>query len=336
VKVWLDLANSPQVLFFRPILAELQRRGHTVAITTRAYAQTTELADQFGMQHTLVGRHGGRSLWGLASELTLRAGALARWARPRRFDLALSHNSYAQVAAAAALRLPAVTLMDYEHQPLNHLCFRLARRVIVPESFPAERLSAYGARGKTVTYPGVKEQIYLADFVPDGEFRSKEGLPADATLVVIRPPASWTAYHRFESDLFDDLLSYLGAQPAATMLFLPRLPSQADSVRHLPAIRVATKVYDGPNLLYHADLAISGGGTMNREAAVLGTPTYTAFKGKLGAVDRYLIARGRMMQLQTAADLPRVRVERKPAGGQLFLDGQTLVGQVTDQILAAV
>ena len=335
MKIWVDLANSPQVLFFRPILTELQQRGHTVTVTTRSYAQTTQLADQLGLAHTPIGRHGGRSLWHLTSEISLRSLALARWAQPQRFDLAVSHNSYSQVAAAALLRLPAATLMDYEHQPLNHLCFRLAKRVIVPESFPAERLRAYGAARKTVTYSGVKEQIYLADFVPEAGFRQREGLPDGAPLVVIRPPASWTAYHRFENDVFDALLVKLAAHPGAYLLFLPRLASQAASVQHLPAIHVAAKVYDGPNLLYHADVSISGGGTMNREAAVLGTPTYTIFKGKLGAVDRYLIAQGRMTHVETAADLDGVRIERKPANASLFMNGQALVAQVTDQILAA-
>ena len=333
MKLWLDLANSPQVLFFRPILAELYQRGHQVEVTTRAYAQTTQLADQLGIRHTLIGRHGGHDLFELMRQNYFRAFMLTRWAWRRHFDLAVSHNSYSQAVAAALRRVPVVTLMDYEYQPLNHLCFRLARRVIVPEAFPLDLLRKYGAGRKAVTYPGVKEQVYLADFVPQPDYLQREGLPADRPLVVIRPPAPWTAYHRFENDLFDLLLRHLATKDAY-LLFLPRLPSQAESVRALPSIHVAGKVYDGPNLLYHASLAISGGGTMNREAAVLGTSTCTAFKGKLGAVDRYLIAKGRMIQLQTEADLAQVRVE-SCARRLPILPGQTLVSEITDHILAA-
>jgi len=195
--------------------------------------------------------------------------------------------------------------MDYEHQPLNHICFRLARRVIVPQAFPDNMLRRYGASRKTVRYPGVKEQVYLADFQPLENFRKNEGLPEDRSLIVVRPPAPWTAYHRFENDLFDLLLAFLANHDEPYILFLPRIPSQVESVRHLNHIHVAEKVYDGPGLLYHADAVISGGGTMNREAAVLGTPTYTIFKGKLGAVDKYLIDAGRMVCISTVDEFTR-------------------------------
>ncbi|MCB8943133.1 MAG: DUF354 domain-containing protein [Ardenticatenaceae bacterium] len=331
MKIWLDLANSPQVMFFRPILAALQAAGHEVKITTRDYAQTVQLADQLGMKHTLIGGHGGRAMKNLVMQNVSRARALMRFARPFRFDLALSHNAYSQIMAAKLLGIPAVTIMDYEHQPLNHLAFRLAKRVIVPEPFPRDLLRKFGAGRKAVAYPGVKEQIYLADFVPDADFRQKEGLPADCPLVVIRPPAPWTAYHRFENDIFDEVLQAVTADPHRYCLFLPRLASQAESVYRFPTVHVADKVYDGPNLLYHADLVISGGGTMNREAAVLGTPTYTVFKGKLGAVDDYLIKRGRMIHLRDQQD---VQTLLQPQPRQSALLDQAMVADLTQMILS--
>lgn len=336
LKIWLDLANSPQVLFFRPILAQLQRQGHVVTMTTRAYAQTVQLADQFGFAHTTIGQHGGRGFRELVWQNFLRAVALAKWARKQRFDLALSHNAYSQVVAASLLRLPAVTLMDYEHQPLNHLCFRLARRVVVPEAFPADLLQKYGAGRKVYTYPGVKEQLYLADFVPQPDYRQREGLPVDRLLIVIRPPAPWTAYHRFENDLFDHLLAQLAAKKDAFVLFLPRLPEQAESIKHLSGVHVADRVYDGPNLLHSADLVVSGGGTMNREAAVLGTPVYTLFKGKLGSVDQYLIQQGRMTQICNIGDINKIdELSRKmPSRERDRLPEYDLVATVTNLITA--
>ena len=333
MKIWIDLANSPQVLFFRPLIRELERRGHHVELTTRAYAQTVALADQHGLSHTVIGHHGGRRLVDLVRQTAGRSVELARWARPRRFDLALSHNSYSQVLAATLLRIPAVTLMDYEHQPLNHLCFRLARRVIVPAAFPDSQLQACGADRKAARYPGVKEEVYLADFVPQPDYRAAEGLPTDRPLVVIRPPAPWTAYHRFENNLFDQLLEHLTRVNSRYLLFLPRIPSQADSVRGLQGLHVAPKVYDGPNLLYHADLVISGGGTMNREAAVLGAPVYTVFKGRLGAVDRYLIERRQMTQVSTEADIATIQVGRRDATTRVR-PNPALVHHITDLILA--
>ncbi len=333
MKIWLDLANSPQILFFRPILAELHRRGHEVEVTTREYAQTVQLADRFGIGHEVVGGHGGRSRLGRISENLHRTAALIRWVRRRRFDLAVSHNSYSQSMAAAFVRLPSVTLMDYEHQPLNHICFRLAQKVIVPELFPQEYLSKYGASKKAVAYPGIKEQLYLSDFEPDPKYLRRESLPEDRNLIVIRPPAPWTAYHHFENELFDQVLRKLSAQNDAYLLFLPRLESQAASVQGLPNVHVAQRVYDGPALAYHADLLLSGGGTMNREAAVLGTPVFTAFEGKLAAADEYLIGMGRLKQL-SEEHLRNLRVspeDRKP-----IMPSQDLASRVTDQILETV
>ena len=159
MKIWLDLANSPQVIFFRPILAELLKRGNVVEITTRAYAQTVQLTSKFGWSHTVVGHHGGRGFFELARQNYFRSLDLVHWAKSRHFDLAVSHNSYSQSVAAALLRIPFVTLMDYEHQPLNHLCFRLACRVIVPEVFPHKYLRWYGAVKKRRHFPGLKSRF---------------------------------------------------------------------------------------------------------------------------------------------------------------------------------
>ncbi len=333
MRIWIDLANSPQVLFFRPIIRELTRRGQSIVITSRHFAQTVQLADQLGLAHTPIGGHGGKKLSHIGFSVTLRACHLARFARTNHFDLAVSHNSYAQLLAASALRVPAVTLMDYEHQPLNHLAFRLAKRVIVPEPFPEERLKKYGAGAKAIKYSGIKEQLYLADFAPQPDYRTREGFPLDRPLVVVRPPAPWTAYHHFENDLFDTLLGHLDTLDGPYLLFLPRVQSQIESVRGFSSFHIADKVYDGPNLLYHANLVISGGGTMNREAAVLGTRTCTIFKGQLGAVDRYLIDGGRMSLLETESEVFGLEVP-SANGHKSILARQELLSTVVDHILA--
>jgi len=181
MRIWLDLANSPQVLFFRPIVPELERFGHLVTITSRDFAQTTQLADRYGLRHTVVGAHGGKRLSKIGLRVIERAWQLVRFARLRKFDLAVSHNSYAQALAATALRIPFVTSMDYEHQPANHLCFRLASRVIVPVYFPGWALRKYGATPqKTGYYHGLKEQVYLADFTPQPASPQTESLPSCA------------------------------------------------------------------------------------------------------------------------------------------------------------
>lgn len=337
MKIWIDLANSPQVLFFHPIIREFKSRGHETIITTRAYAQTVQLANKYRLQHTVIGKHGGNRTLALIQQLITRSLTLSRWAKDIQLDLVVSHNSYSQIVAAKLLGIPSVTLMDYEHQPLNHMCFRLAKRVIVPEVFPKAAIDKFGAHKKTLSYRGIKEQVYLADFVPQTGYRKNENLPVEEILIVVRPPAPWTAYHRFENDLFDILLSHLSSNNGRYVLFLPRIESQKISVEGIAGIHVAEKVYDGPNLLYHADLVISGGGTMNRESAILGTPTYTVFKGKLGAVDQYLINNDRLYQIKDVEEIAQILLfKKKDLGKNNSMIKPELVGDITDMILDSI
>jgi predicted glycosyltransferase len=314
VRIWVDLATPPQVLFFRPIVAEMERRGHQVGVTTRDFSETVSLANQFGFAHTTIGYHGGKSLIGKAIGILKRTVGLVSFAQGQGIDLTVSHNSYAQALAATALRLPFVTLMDYEHQPANHIAFRLARKVIVPEAFPDEALRRYGVPGHRVErYVGIKEDIYLADFTPDSEFLEKLGISSERIVVTLRPPATMATYHNFENPLFEKVVDYLFSSPDAYVVFLPRVAEQAESLssRAWGRLLIPEEAVDGPNLIYHSDLVISGGGTMNREAAVLGTPVYTIFKGRMAAVDRHLIDVGRMTLIAEPEDVFKITLVKK-------------------------
>jgi uncharacterized protein len=230
MRIWIDLANSPHVPFFRSLANEFIERNHEIVVTARSFSETVELAEAAGFTPYVIGGHGGGKLSGKAGNLVQRALALARWARSRELDLAVSHNSYSQVLAARALSLRTVTLMDYEHQPANHLAFRLASRVIVPGAFPEAALSRFGAHpGKVRRYAGLKEDVYLADFQTDPEFEeqlNKLGISDEDILVTVRPPASEALYHRFENELFDQLIERLLATPSVKVVLLPRNDSQ--------------------------------------------------------------------------------------------------------------
>src|ERR1043165_7476703 len=216
MRIWIDLANSPHVPFFKAIVARFVDVGHEIEVTAREFAETVPLASAAGFAAHIVGAHGGREVTAKAGNLIGRAWALASWARKRKFDLAVSHNSYSQILAARALRLRCITLMDYEHQPANHLAFRLASRIIVPASFPAERLRHYGSSvGKVRRYHGTKEDVYLAGFQPDPSFAKQLcelGVRPDNVLVLMRPPAHDALYHRFQNELFDEALARLLGQ----------------------------------------------------------------------------------------------------------------------------
>ncbi len=318
MRIWIDLANSPHVPFFRALIPEFTALEHQVEITARDFAQTVELATKAGMTPHVIGGHGGRSITGKAGNLVGRAAALRKWARDRGFDLAVSHNSYAQLAAAAALGIKTVTLMDYEYQPANHLAFRLASRVIVPRAFPAAELRKYGAsRRKVRRYEGTKEDVYLADFSPDPAFSDvlrKLGVASEDVLVVVRPPAREALYHRFENELFDELLASLSSRDDVRIILLPRSDAQRAEYekRGWPNVIMPQSALDGANLIAAADLVVSAGGTMNREAAALGVPAVSIYGGKWAAIDEELVREARLQRISSRKDLESLPIRKKP------------------------
>ena len=317
MRIWIDLANSPHVPFFRALIPEFVARGHQVEITARDFAQTVELAMKAGMTPHVIGGHGGGSITGKAGNLIGRAAALRKWARDRGFDLAVSHNSYAHIAAAAALGIQSVTLMDYEHQPANHLAFRLASRVIVPRAFPASELRRFGASMRKVRrYDGTKEDVYLADFAPDAEFAETLrtlGVASEDVLVVARPPAREALYHRFENQLFDELLSRLSVRSGVRIILLPRSDAQRAEyeTREWGRMIMPLEALDGANLIASADLVISAGGTMNREAAALGVPAVSVYGGKWAAIDEELVKEGRLQRVRSREEIESLTVRKK-------------------------
>lgn len=319
MNVWVDLTNSPHVLVMRPVIESLRARGHQVQVTARDFAQTLELCDRFGIEHTQLGRHRGGGLAAKARGLASRSLALARWARGRRFDLALGHGSNDVTVAAALLRIPCSTTFDYEWATIQHnVNCRLAQAVVVPDAIPPERLYRYGARGKIHAYEGLKEEYYLADFEPDDGVLDELGLHPDRPIAVVRTAPEVSLYHRFENDLFAAVLERLrGAQAVV----LPRTPEQRAELLRAGGLIVPEHAIDAQSLIAFADLVVSAGGTMNREAVALGTPVFTVFEGRLGAVDERLIAEGRLRRLNGAAEVELVkrtataatRVRRDPA-----------------------
>ena len=319
MRVWIDLANSPHVPFFRALTDRFTAAGHQVEITARDFAETVPLAHDAGLAPHVIGKHGGREVSGKAGNLMRRAWSLASWARKQRFDLAVSHNSYSQILAARALRIKTITLMDYEHQPANHLAFRLASRIIVPATFPAADLRRFGAGvGKVRRYHGTKEDVYLADFQPDPTFPARLyqfGVKPDNVLVLMRPPAVEALYHRFQNTLFDEALQVLLKNKDVRVVLLPRSDAQREAYLEKAqtdhALIVPATPLPGADLIAASDLVISAGGTINREAAALGVPTASIYAGKWAAVDEGLVNEGRLHRISSNTDLHELTVQKK-------------------------
>jgi uncharacterized protein len=334
--VWIDLANSPHVLFFAPVLTELARRQVRAVLTARDFAQTVALASSFGMEPEVLGVHGGAGVRGKAVTLLARASALTEFGRRERPSVAVSHNSYSHALAARRLCVPLVTAMDYEYQPANHLAFRCASLVAVPDVFPLDALRREGARpGRTWRYPGLKEHIALAGFTPDGGYLPAHGVTLDRAMVLVRPPADMALYHRFTNPLFERLVRKLAADDTLRVLLLPRTPQQRDALEQegLGEVVWRGEPLDGRQLLAAADAVVSAGGSMNREAAVLGTPAWSVYAGRVAAVDRALAAAGRLTFLSNESDVDSLRITRKGVADSPAVD-DALVRAFVDRILA--
>jgi uncharacterized protein len=317
VRAWIDVSNSPQVPFFRPLVALLLERGHDVHVTTREYAQTTELLSLHGIEHEVVGpRHGGAGALGKARAMGGRLRALRRYVRGRGFDIALSHASHELPMIARSLGIPSSYAFDYEFARVQHgFGCRAAHRVIVPDAIPQDRLDGLGARAAKVRrYPGLKEEYYLHGFVPDTGVLDHVGVAGDHVLVVVRTPPDVSLYHREANPLFGDVLERLGRDHAVRAVVLPRTAEQRAEIvgRELPSIVVPEHAVDAQSLVALSDLVVSAGGTMNREAVALGVPVYTTFAGRLGAVDTRLMEEGRLRRLTSADELA---VEKRAAPG---------------------
>ena len=316
MRAWIDMTASAHVLVFRPLIELLRADGHEVEITSREYAQTQQLLELHGLESVVIGRHGGRSALGKARSLAGRLYALHAWARPRGFDVALAHGSHELTITARRLGIPSATTFDYEWATLQHqLGCRSATKVVVPEAIPPERLAAYGARPpKLVRYEGLKEEYYLADFEPDEGVLERLGVDTSRVVVVLRPPPDVSLYHRHSNPLFPQTLEYLGQNADVHAVVIPRTEQQRTFVQGfgLPSVLVPERAVDAQSLIAHADLVVSAGGTMNREAVALGVPVYTTFGGRLGGVDEALISDGRLVPLTDPRALVLEKRERGP------------------------
>jgi predicted glycosyltransferase len=315
LKIWVDLTNSPHVLVLRPVIDVLRADGHDVTVTARDFAQTLALLERYKMPHKAIGRHRGEKKLAKGVGLLSRSAALWHFARGKGFDLAIGHGSNDVTVAAKLLGVPSVTMFDYEWAKEQHsINCRFAARTIVPDAIDPRVLDQYGANGKVYQYPGLKEEYYLADFEPDERVLDELGLDRAKKLVLLRTPPDVSLYHRHENALFPQLIERLAADSEVQVVALPRTPEQRAELKKAAHsnIVIPDGAIDGPSLVALVDAVIGAGGTMNREAVALGTPVWTTFAGRIGAVDRQLLDDGRLMRLE---DLEALEIVKRGAPG---------------------
>jgi uncharacterized protein len=337
--IWIDLDNTPHVPFFRPIINELGRRGYDVKITARDAYQVYELADYYALKYDRVGQHYGKNKVMKVAGSLIRAAQLALHVRGERPAIAVSHGSRPSTIAARLLGIPSVSILDYEYA--KGLFFFQPTHVLVPDVIPDEALAD---RKVVHKYRGIKEEVYVPDFTPDPAIRSELGISDDCLLVTVRPPATEAHYHSHKSqEVFESVMDYLGAQDDLRIVLLPRNKRQEEFVvGRWPKLIQEKKVIipdhavDGLNLIWYSDFVISGGGTMNREAAALGVPVYSIFQSQIGAVDKYLGETGRLIFLESAEDFPiKVDLSRRDKGHSALQTKKTVLMEIVDKIVDA-
>jgi uncharacterized protein len=336
MRVWVDCTAAAHPLVLRPIVERLREAGHDVSITAREYGQTVGVLERLGLEHEVVGRHADAGVAAKAAAVATRSSALARWARPRQFNLAIGHGSVDVAVVSAALRLPLAQMQDYEYAGIQRqVAFRVARRVLVPEAIPVAAMRRAGAvPWKLYRYPGLKEDYYLQDFAPDPAVLDQLGLDRERLVVVVRPPPETSAYHA-RNPVYEGVIERLAAEPSVHAVVIPRSGRQRSALEERAArneartLIVPRRAIDAQSLVAYADLVVSAGGTINREAVALGTPVYTLFSGRLGAVDRGLVDAGRLRVLRDAGQL-ELRRRTAPVGVRSPRDPAPLVAAVLE------
>jgi uncharacterized protein len=301
MRIWADMTAPAHVLVLRPIIERLRESGHEVTVTSREYTQTQELLALHHIEHTPIGRHGGASRLSKLMRLIQRTAGMRSFGKGKGFDLAIAHGSNDLAIASRVLGIPEANMHDYEFAVAQHqVGCRLAKRVIFPDSVPPERLRRFGVGPeKLFQYPGFKEEYYLADFEVDPGVLDQVGADTERVVVIVRPPPDVSLYHRKSNPLFPQVLARVGTDERVHAVVLPRTEEQRAYVKKLalPSLIVPDHAVEAQSLVALADLVVSAGGTMNREAVALGTPVYTTYGGRLGGVDEALIRSGRLRPL---------------------------------------
>ncbi|MEW5800016.1 MAG: DUF354 domain-containing protein [Bacteroidota bacterium] len=334
--IWFDLDNSPHVPIFRPILNELRKREYKYTITARDFAQTAELLRYWKIDNTIVGRHAGKSKIKKILNLPIRAFQLNKSLKGKKIDLAVSHGSRTQLIMARTLGLRSIVMMDYEFTE-KFIFNTCATYILIPSLIPISRLKSAGINTrKVIRYNGFKEELYLSDFIPDPSFKSKIGIENDL-LVFIRPPSMVGNYHDSKSEtLLLGIIDHFLDSKNTTILISARTEHDKHLINRRFSgnnrVKYLEKVVDGLQLLYAADIAISGGGTMNREAALLGTDTYSIFTGRRPYLDEYLQGQGKLSFIESLKDISLIKTPPKKIK-KLPHFSTALCNEVTDIIL---
>ena len=294
MKIWFDLSNSPHINMFHDMIRELESRNHEVIITSRPLANTVELLDQRGLKHTIVGEHYGKNFYKKIFGYPIRVLQLRKFLKDKNIDVAVSQSSFHSPVVAKLLGIPSIYTNDNEHAMGNKPAFMFANTVMIPENLDVEKVVKAGAsRKKIISYPGVKEGIYLwqqGESIHEKRIKSTNS----ETRIYVRPEPQTAQYYKGGENFLDETLIQL--QNKYKVIVLPRNSDQANHYKqtHFSKLHVADKPMSFSEIAESCTLFIGAGGSMTRELAILGIPTISVYQDDLLDVDCYLLQSGLM------------------------------------------
>jgi predicted glycosyltransferase len=332
--IWFDLDNSPHVPLFKPVINELKNRNIESIISAREYAQTIDLLELWNIKYTLIGKHAGKNKFNKIINLFGRANNLRNFIRKKKINLAVSHGSRTQVLASRISGIKSVVMMDYEYTE-NRIFNYLSNYILMPAVFTENRLKDAGINiKKIIKYNGLKEEIYLKYFEPDSNFRCNNGFSDKDIIIVIRPPAFLSNYHHEKSEkILYTAINHLSSFKDVKIVLLFRTEADKSSILKYTEkkenIKFLNNTVDGLQLLFASDITLSGGGTMNRESALLGTDTYSFFTGKRPFIDEFLFENKKLNFINSANDIYNIEVKRKPKSVYIHTNN-SLIQEIID------
>lgn len=330
--IWFDLDNSPHVPLFNPLIKRLLSKNENVLVTAREFAQTTELIKLYNIPYELIGKHGGKSKIKKIINLLERSYQLITKVKNHKIDLAVSHGSRTQLLAAHSLGIKSILMFDYEYT--EHFIFnKYAKYLLCPCFIPDSVLQKANFNlKKIIKYNGFKEELYLREFKPEENFRENIGIQNNSVFIVVRPPSLVGNYHDKKSEkLLIELLNKIKNNNPIEAVVVSRTSYDKNLINYIVKssinIRFLEKPVDGLQLLYAADMVFSGGGTMNREAALLGTKTFSIFTGKRPYLDEYLQEIDRLKFIENISDLENIEFKKYEKKG-ILIHNENLIDEI--------
>lgn len=338
MNIWIDIENIPHVPFFKPIIDELKKREHNVVVTLRDCQGSKALADEYDLEYELLGEQSKFKIRSLKiASVLFRSLRLILWARDKNINKSVSHGSRSLVLASKFLKIQSLIFLDYENADLSHLTSPTTT-FCIPDGIPISIFQEKTQGSKSISqYPGFKEVIYAERSQDLSDIRKEFSIDEKKIVAVIRPSASRAHYHNNRSEeIFFEILNYFVEQKDAIAIVIPRYPEQKAKIKRLysqyNSIIIPAHPIKNPKLLGIADMVLSGGGTMVREAAAVGIPAYTFFTGELGALDLSMIKDNLITQLSSVADICKIKLQ-KYTDGKIIESSKTL-GVIIDKILS--